>query len=156
MSSLILTNKTKMSVFHSNPFLPWINFWNNMLHIYTSIWILFLTSSCRQGPDFGYVTREAHRKDVSSLDSFGNLEVSPPVVVDGKNYPLGRILIGVAFPTWVCNTSTCRSVLSSSPDLTHAHSWVTVVGQDMEEDLIAFQFFGFFLKGQLGDGTWPK
>ncbi|KAM9361817.1 protein-arginine deiminase type-2 isoform 1-T1 [Symphorus nematophorus] len=51
------------------------------------------------GPDFGYVTRVAQRKDVSSLDSFGNLEVSPPVSVNGKQYPLGRILIGVAFPT---------------------------------------------------------
>ncbi|XP_044068162.1 protein-arginine deiminase type-2 isoform X3 [Siniperca chuatsi] len=51
------------------------------------------------GPDFGYVTRVAQRKDVSSLDSFGNLEVSPPVTVNGKKYPLGRIIIGVAFPT---------------------------------------------------------
>ncbi|XP_039972019.1 protein-arginine deiminase type-2 isoform X2 [Xiphias gladius] len=51
------------------------------------------------GPDFGYVTRVAQRKDVSSLDSFGNLEVSPPVTLNGKNYPLGRIIIGVAFPT---------------------------------------------------------
>ncbi|XP_075317759.1 protein-arginine deiminase type-2 [Odontesthes bonariensis] len=51
------------------------------------------------GPDFGYVTRVAHRKDVSSLDSFGNLEVSPPVIVNGKKFPLGRIIIGVAFPT---------------------------------------------------------
>ncbi|KAG7226752.1 hypothetical protein INR49_014101 [Caranx melampygus] len=51
------------------------------------------------GPDFGYVTRVARRRDVSSLDSFGNLEVSPPVTVKGKSYPLGRIIIGVAFPT---------------------------------------------------------
>ncbi|XP_058258574.1 protein-arginine deiminase type-2 isoform X1 [Hemibagrus wyckioides] len=51
------------------------------------------------GPDFGYVTRNAPRKEVSSLDSFGNLEVSPPVTVNGKNYPLGRIIIGVSFPT---------------------------------------------------------
>ncbi|XP_034724212.1 protein-arginine deiminase type-2 isoform X2 [Etheostoma cragini] len=51
------------------------------------------------GPDFGYVTRVAEREDVSSLDSFGNLEVSPPVTVNGKKYPLGRIIIGVAFPT---------------------------------------------------------
>ncbi|KAM9759389.1 protein-arginine deiminase type-2 isoform 1-T1 [Menidia menidia] len=51
------------------------------------------------GPDFGYVTRVAHMKDVSSLDSFGNLEVSPPVTVNGKTFPLGRIIIGVAFPT---------------------------------------------------------
>ncbi|NXV36269.1 PADI3 deiminase, partial [Rissa tridactyla] len=34
----------------------------------------------------------------SSLDSFGNLEVSPPVTVRGKEYPLGRILIGSSFP----------------------------------------------------------
>ncbi|XP_062852683.1 protein-arginine deiminase type-2 [Trichomycterus rosablanca] len=51
------------------------------------------------GPDFGYVTRHASKEEVSSLDSFGNLEVSPPVTVNGKNYPLGRIIIGVAFPT---------------------------------------------------------
>uniref|UniRef100_A0A1A8FSI8 Peptidyl arginine deiminase, type II n=1 Tax=Nothobranchius korthausae TaxID=1143690 RepID=A0A1A8FSI8_9TELE len=51
------------------------------------------------GPDFGYVTRVAKRENVSSLDSFGNLEVSPPVTVNGKEYPLGRIIIGVAFPT---------------------------------------------------------
>ncbi|KQP12066.1 protein-arginine deiminase family protein [Pseudorhodoferax sp. Leaf265] len=29
-----------------------------------------------------------------SLDSFGNLEVSPPVTVGGKNYPLGRVIVG--------------------------------------------------------------
>ncbi|XP_071759947.1 protein-arginine deiminase type-2 isoform X1 [Centroberyx gerrardi] len=51
------------------------------------------------GPDFGYVTRVANNEVVSSMDSFGNLEVSPPVSVNGKNYPLGRIIIGVAFPT---------------------------------------------------------
>ncbi|OCT71052.1 protein-arginine deiminase type-1-like [Xenopus laevis] len=47
------------------------------------------------GRDFGYVTREPeHKADVSDLDCFGNLEVSPPVKSKGKNYPLGRILIG--------------------------------------------------------------
>ncbi|KAG9467091.1 hypothetical protein GDO78_015642 [Eleutherodactylus coqui] len=47
------------------------------------------------GPDFGYVTREpSDSSTVTTLDSFGNLEVSPPVVADGKHYPLGRILIG--------------------------------------------------------------
>ncbi|KAM8914371.1 protein-arginine deiminase type-2 isoform 1-T1 [Spinachia spinachia] len=51
------------------------------------------------GPDFGYVSRVADAGDVSSLDSFGNLEVSPPVTVRGTHYPLGRIIIGVAFPT---------------------------------------------------------
>ncbi|XP_047439361.1 protein-arginine deiminase type-2 [Mugil cephalus] len=50
------------------------------------------------GPDFGYVTR-VPKQEVSSLDSFGNLEVSPPVTVNGRKYPLGRIIIGVAFPT---------------------------------------------------------
>ncbi|XP_058409005.1 protein-arginine deiminase type-2 isoform X3 [Diceros bicornis minor] len=50
------------------------------------------------GPDFGYVTREPLYETVTSLDSFGNLEVSPPVTVNGKKYPLGRILIGSSFP----------------------------------------------------------
>ncbi|NWZ85329.1 PADI1 deiminase, partial [Poecile atricapillus] len=49
------------------------------------------------GPDFGYVARQAP-EGASSLDSFGNLEVSPPVTVAGKEYPLGRILIGSSFP----------------------------------------------------------
>ncbi|CAL8340906.1 unnamed protein product [Merluccius merluccius] len=51
------------------------------------------------GKDFGYVTRLPEYEEVGSLDSFGNLEVSPPVTVNGKKYPLGRIIIGVAFPT---------------------------------------------------------
>nr|XP_013043320.2 protein-arginine deiminase type-2-like isoform X2 [Anser cygnoides] len=51
------------------------------------------------GPDFGYVSREPLFEAVSSLDSFGNLEVSPPVTVAGKEFPLGRILIGSSFPT---------------------------------------------------------
>ncbi|NXG17811.1 PADI1 deiminase, partial [Grallaria varia] len=50
------------------------------------------------GPDFGYVTREPPGKNVTSLDSFGNLDVSPPVTVRGKDYPLGRILIGSPLP----------------------------------------------------------
>lgn len=51
-----------------------------------------------QGPDFGYVTREPRDNSVSGLDSFGNLEVSPPVAANGKEYPLGRILIGGHLP----------------------------------------------------------
>ncbi|KAM6371459.1 protein-arginine deiminase type-2-like [Pluvialis apricaria] len=51
------------------------------------------------GPDFGYVSREPLFEAITSLDSFGNLEVSPPVIVAGKEYPLGRILIGSSFPT---------------------------------------------------------
>ncbi|XP_070812326.1 protein-arginine deiminase type-3-like [Pituophis catenifer annectens] len=51
------------------------------------------------GPDFGYVKRELNSEESdSSLDSFGNLEVSPPVNVNHKEYPLGRILIGASFP----------------------------------------------------------
>nr|XP_056721578.1 protein-arginine deiminase type-3-like [Euleptes europaea] len=56
------------------------------------------------GPDFGYVKREpADKKTVSGLDSFGNLEVSPPVTVRGKQYPLGRILHGSYFPSFQGN-----------------------------------------------------
>uniref|UniRef100_G1NSD4 Protein-arginine deiminase n=1 Tax=Myotis lucifugus TaxID=59463 RepID=G1NSD4_MYOLU len=50
------------------------------------------------GPDFGYVTQEIPFAGASGLDSFGNLDVSPPVTVRGKEYPLGRILIGSNFP----------------------------------------------------------
>ncbi|XP_020026060.2 protein-arginine deiminase type-4 isoform X1 [Castor canadensis] len=46
------------------------------------------------GPNFGYVTRELCTEEVTGLDAFGNLEVSPPVTVGKKKYPLGRILIG--------------------------------------------------------------
>ncbi|NXY24807.1 PADI2 deiminase, partial [Atrichornis clamosus] len=51
------------------------------------------------GPDFGYVHKEPLFEAMASLDSFGNVEVSPPVSVAGKEYPLGRILIGSSFPT---------------------------------------------------------
>ncbi|XP_015340293.1 protein-arginine deiminase type-1 [Marmota marmota marmota] len=50
------------------------------------------------GPDFGYVTREILYAGPSGLDSFGNLDVSPPVAVGGREYPLGRILVGDCFP----------------------------------------------------------
>ncbi|XP_023491423.1 protein-arginine deiminase type-1 isoform X2 [Equus przewalskii] len=50
------------------------------------------------GPDFGYVTREILLAGASGLDAFGNLDVSPPVTVGGKEYPLGRVLIGSSFP----------------------------------------------------------
>uniref|UniRef100_A0A8I3MRW5 Peptidyl arginine deiminase 4 n=1 Tax=Canis lupus familiaris TaxID=9615 RepID=A0A8I3MRW5_CANLF len=49
---------------------------------------------CLLGPDFGYVTRGPDTGEVTTFDSFGNLEVSPPVTVGRKKYPLGRILIG--------------------------------------------------------------
>jgi protein-arginine deiminase len=50
-------------------------------------------------PDFGWVTRGDDAAAANSLDSFGNLEVSPPVTVAGRSYPLGRIIFGGAHPT---------------------------------------------------------
>ena len=35
-----------------------------------------------------------HSLDMDSLDSFGNLETIPPYTLDGKSYPLGRIIRG--------------------------------------------------------------
>ncbi|NEO32352.1 MAG: protein-arginine deiminase [Symploca sp. SIO3C6] len=49
------------------------------------------------GPNFGWVTRES-RERANKLDSFGNLEVSPPVRVNGVDYPLGRIIFGGTRP----------------------------------------------------------
>nr|XP_033777414.1 protein-arginine deiminase type-2-like isoform X1 [Geotrypetes seraphini] len=67
------------------------------------------------GPDFGYVTKVALSSEVTTLDSFGNLEVSPPVTVNGKEYPLGRIIIGSSFPT-----STRRRMTKVVRDFIHA------------------------------------
>lgn len=44
------------------------------------------------GVDFGHFGVTGY--NVNSLDSFGNLEVSPPVTVDGRHYPFGRIVFG--------------------------------------------------------------
>ncbi|XP_072442704.1 protein-arginine deiminase type-2 isoform X1 [Chiloscyllium punctatum] len=66
------------------------------------------------GPDFGHVTRQSNF--VNSLDSFGNLEVSPPVTVNGKEYPMGRIIIGSAFPT----TSDGRNMAKVVRDFLYA------------------------------------
>ncbi|XP_078414268.1 protein-arginine deiminase type-2-like isoform X2 [Cetorhinus maximus] len=66
------------------------------------------------GPDFGHVTRTSD--EVNSLDSFGNLEVSPPVTVNGKEYPMGRIIIGSAFPT----TSDGRNMAKVIRDFLYA------------------------------------
>jgi protein-arginine deiminase len=49
------------------------------------------------GTDFGYVIRKSEHP-VTKLDSFGNLEVSPPVTVKGVNYPFGRIIFGGTNP----------------------------------------------------------
>jgi protein-arginine deiminase len=44
------------------------------------------------GPEFGY--QPVAIKKPNTFDSFGNLEVSPPVTVGGKNYEFGRIYYG--------------------------------------------------------------
>jgi protein-arginine deiminase len=44
------------------------------------------------GPDFGHF--QVGGSTPNSLDSFGNLEASPPVTVAGREYPLGRIIFG--------------------------------------------------------------
>lgn len=44
------------------------------------------------GPDFGHF--QVGGSTPNSLDSFGNLEVSPPVTVKGRYYAFGRIIIG--------------------------------------------------------------
>jgi protein-arginine deiminase len=44
-------------------------------------------------PDFGHVT-ERGSGWADSVDSFGNLECSPPVTVDGTEHPFGRIYYG--------------------------------------------------------------
>lgn len=44
------------------------------------------------GADFGHFIVGGGMPN--SLDSFGNLEVSPPVTVNGRKYPLGRVIVG--------------------------------------------------------------
>ncbi len=46
------------------------------------------------GPDFGSFTWGSGRS--TSQDSFGNMEVSPPITVDGVEYPFGRIYYGAS------------------------------------------------------------
>jgi hypothetical protein len=46
------------------------------------------------GPDLGFHQTQTPTLFRSSLDSFGNLECSPPVEVAGKPYPFGRVVFG--------------------------------------------------------------
>ncbi|KAL6061344.1 hypothetical protein STEG23_035660 [Scotinomys teguina] len=48
-------------------------------------------------PGVGYLTHKTEDHRVASLDSIGNLIVSPPVKAQGKDYPLGRVLLGGSF-----------------------------------------------------------
>nr|VFK14916.1 MAG: Protein-arginine deiminase (PAD) [Candidatus Kentron sp. LPFa]VFK24513.1 MAG: Protein-arginine deiminase (PAD) [Candidatus Kentron sp. LPFa] len=54
------------------------------------------------GPDFGYFQIVSLRP--GSLDSFGNLEVSPPLSVNNKEYPFGRIILGGKKPGGYAST----------------------------------------------------
>jgi protein-arginine deiminase len=49
------------------------------------------------GPDFGYVTR-GNDDQAGSLDSFGNLDCTPPHSGPKGDYPFGRIIFGGAHP----------------------------------------------------------
>jgi protein-arginine deiminase len=51
-------------------------------------------TSGQLGAGIGALLLDADFDVTSSLDAFGNLEVSPPVTVDGMSYPLGRIVLG--------------------------------------------------------------
>jgi protein-arginine deiminase len=62
---------------------------NRQLDDFTELMIL--------GPDFAYVTR-GNDEERSSLDSFGNLDCTPPHTGSNGSYPLGRIIFGGAQP----------------------------------------------------------
>jgi protein-arginine deiminase len=49
-----------------------------------------------EGPDF-VVGVWGEGNQAMSMDSFGNLEVSPPITVDGVSYPFGRIYYGEGY-----------------------------------------------------------
>ncbi|XP_011361899.1 protein-arginine deiminase type-6 [Pteropus vampyrus] len=65
-------------------------------------------------PGVGYVIQCTKDHRVASIDSIGNLMVSPPVKVEGKEYPLGRILIGSSFYPRVQSLS---GITGLSPEL---------------------------------------
>jgi protein-arginine deiminase len=62
------------------------------------------------GSDFGYIIRKS-QQEVTKLDSFGNLEVSPPVTVNGVHYPFGRIIFGGTRPEVIENPRRKLKVL---------------------------------------------
>uniref|UniRef100_F1N404 Peptidyl arginine deiminase 6 n=1 Tax=Bos taurus TaxID=9913 RepID=F1N404_BOVIN len=48
-------------------------------------------------PGVGYLTLHTQDHTVASIDVVGKLMVSPPVKAQGREYPLGRVLIGSSF-----------------------------------------------------------
>jgi protein-arginine deiminase len=59
---------------------------------------------------FGYVIRKSSQP-ATKLDSFGNLEVSPPVTVNGITYPFGRLMFGGTRPDLMENPRRKLKVL---------------------------------------------
>jgi protein-arginine deiminase len=55
-------------------------------------------ASGQLGEGLGVLLLDADFQVAGSLDAFGNLEVSPPVTVGGRQYPLGRIVLGTRQP----------------------------------------------------------
>ncbi|XP_051894918.1 protein-arginine deiminase type-2 [Pristis pectinata] len=76
------------------------------------------------GPDFGH-TKVTGEKG-NSLNSFGNLEVSPPVTVNGKEYPLGRIIIGSSLP----NSSDGRKMSKTIQDF--------LIAQEVQSPIVLY------------------
>ena len=76
----------------------------------------------------------------TSLDSFGNLEASPPVTADGVDYPLGRIYFGgspsyhmtQALTDFLRSQKVQKPVLLNSTFLCvgHVDEWITFVPDD--------------------------
>ncbi len=62
------------------------------------------------GPDFGHLVRG--QGPANSLDSFGNLECTPPITVGGVEYPFGRIYYG-GKPGTVQMTAPLREFLDA-------------------------------------------
>uniref|UniRef100_A0A8C6B722 Protein-arginine deiminase n=1 Tax=Monodon monoceros TaxID=40151 RepID=A0A8C6B722_MONMO len=67
-------------------------------------------------PGVGYMTQRTQDHTVASIDSIGNLMVSPPVKAQGKEYPLGRILIGSSFYP----SKDCRNLSKTLRDFLYA------------------------------------
>ncbi|XP_007459320.1 PREDICTED: protein-arginine deiminase type-6 [Lipotes vexillifer] len=67
-------------------------------------------------PGVGYMTQRTQDHTVASIDSIGNLMVSPPVKAQGKEYPLGRILIGSSFYP----SKDCRNLSKALRDFLYA------------------------------------
>ncbi|XP_072887915.1 protein-arginine deiminase type-2 [Hemitrygon akajei] len=80
--------------------------------------------NCLLGSDFGHINVAG--EDGNSLNSFGNLEVSPPVTVNEKEYPLGRIIIGSNLP----NSSEGRKISKTIQDF--------LIAQEVQSPIVLY------------------